>query len=318
MSDWMSMLNGDATDWLLEESNPSVRYFTQRWLLDLPENDPQVSATVKAIARSAPVQNLLSHQRPEGNWGSDSRPHQGTKRFLSLLMWLGYQGNAHVDKAMDYLVNGCLQDNGAYAIEHRDRLVELPCHGADLLRLMIWSRYRYDQRTERLLAWLVDIQGDDGIWPCLSKLQPFSCLWATVGILRAYKDLPARWITTEVETSRRFAMEQILNSNLYRYGKGPTSSRWFEFGFPLLYDTDILELLELLAPFVSPEDEQIQAGLSLVLEKQQPDGCWLCEKHPKGGQWMNKFIDLEEIGKPSKWVTLHSMKMLKTLFGRGT
>jgi len=111
------------------------------------------------------------------------------------------------------------------------------------------------------------------------------------------------------------AIQQILDSNLYQYGKGKPSPRWFLFGFPLRFDTDILEVLELIAPYVSPEQEQIQEGLSIVLDKQTSDGRWLCEKHPKGGGWMKQFIEFEEIGQPSKWVTLHSMRMLKDLYG---
>ena len=84
MSDWKALLKGDPTDWLLEGSNPSVRYFTLRWLFDLPEADTDVSAAAQAIGLSAPVQKLRSRQRPEGYWGSDDRPHHGTKRFLLL------------------------------------------------------------------------------------------------------------------------------------------------------------------------------------------------------------------------------------------
>lgn len=315
MGNWKTLLNGDPTDWLLEEANPSARYFTLRWLQDLPESDPDVSATAEAIAKSVPIQKLLSRQRPEGYWGSDDRPHHGTKRYLKLLMWLGYQGDDGIKEAMDYLVNGCLLDDGAYAIELKGRSVELPCHGADLLRLMIWFGYAKDTRALKLLSWLITIQGDDGVWPCVSKLRPFSCMWATVDVLRAFRDLPSSWLSPQVDESRQLAIEQILNSNIYKYGKGKTSERWFEFGFPLRFDTDILEVLELLAPHVSPEHENIQEGLSLVLEKQQADGRWLCEKHPKGGRWMQQFIDFEEIGKPSKWVTLHSLRMLKTFYG---
>jgi len=199
MSDWKTMLNGDPTDWLLEESNPSIRYFTLRWLVDLPEDDPDVSFAAQAIAHSAPIKKLLSRQRPEDYWGSDDRPHHGTKRFLNLLMWLGYQADDGVARGMDYLLNGCLLEDGAYAIELKGRSVELPCHGADLLRLMIWSGYDEDPRTKRLLGWLVGIQGDDGIWPCVSKLRPFSCLWATVDVLRAYRDLPSTWSTPQIE-----------------------------------------------------------------------------------------------------------------------
>ncbi len=132
-------------------------------------------------------------------------------------------------------------------------------------------------------------------------------------MLRAYQDLPTEWLNTQIIESRKLAVEQFLNSNLYQYGKTKPSPRWLEFGFPLQFDSDILEVLELLAPYITPDEERIQAGLSLVLEKQDQTGRWPCEKHPKGGQWVNKYIKLETIGQPSKWVTLHALRMLKSL-----
>ncbi len=66
--------------------------------------------------------------------------------------------------------------------------------------------------------------------------------------------------------------------------------------------------LELLAHHISPEQEGIQEGLSMVLDKQTAEGHWLCEKYPKGGMWMKQFIEFEQIGRPSKWVTLHALK----------
>ncbi len=314
MSNWKSVLNSDPTEWLLEETNPSVRYFALRWILDLPEGDPYVDSAAESISQSVPVKKLLSRQRSQGYWGSDARPHQGTKRFLGILKWLGYCGDDGIKTAMDYLLNGVLQEDGAYAIELKDRMVELPCHAGGLLSLMFWAGYDKDPRTRKLLDWVVGIQGDDGIWPCVSKLKPFSCLWATVDILRAYRDLPPKWVTPEIVESRELAIAQILDTNLYQYGKGKISPRWLEFGFPLRFDTDILEVLELLAPYVSPDNQQIQEGLSLVLDKQNTGGHWLCEKHPKGGRWMKQYIEFEEIGQPSKWVTLHALRMLKTLY----
>jgi hypothetical protein len=71
-------------------------------------------------------------------------------------------------------------------------------------------------------------------------------------------------------------------------------------------------VLDLLAPCVAPDDERIQEGLGAGGAGQK--GRWPCEKHPKGGRWMQKFVALEEIGQPSKWVTLHALKMLKTLY----
>jgi hypothetical protein len=313
MTDWKSLLNDDATHWLLEESNPSIRYFTLRWLLDKSESDPEVVAASQMIAQSSPIQKILKRQRPAGYWGSDSRAHHGTTGYMILFMWLGYRGNGAVSKAMDYRINGCLLDDGAYGIELKGRTFLAPCHGADLLRQMLWYGYLDDPRTRALLEWLLRIQNVEGAWPCVSKVKPFSCLWATAVVLRAYRDLPSDWLTVKVVESRHRAIDLFLNSNLYQQKQSKTSPRWFQFGFPLRFDTDILEVLELVAPFVTPEDERIQEGISLVMEKQDEKGRWPCEKHPNGGMWINKFVALEEIGKPSKWVTLHALKMLKTL-----
>jgi hypothetical protein len=82
----------------------------------------------------------------------------------------------------------------------------------------------------------------------------------------------------------------------------------------LQWDTDILEVLELIAPYVAPDEPRIQDGLHFVLEKQDAAGRWLREKYPKGGTWMQQYVDFEEIGQPSKWVTLHALRMLKTLY----
>lgn len=311
---WKSYLKDDPREWLLEESNPSVRYFALRWLLDKAQDDPQVIQTSQAIAGSAPIQKILKSQRPEGYWGSDARPHHGTKGQLTLLTWLGYQGNGAVRKALDYRIKGCLQANGGYGIEIKERIVYVPCHGAELLRQMVQYGYTKDPRARKLLDWLLEIQDPEGFWPCVSKAKPYPCLWATAVVLRAFRELPAKWLSPQVVASRHRAMELLLDAGLYRYGRSKPSPRWFEFGFPLRFDTDVLEVLELLAPYVAPDDERIQAGLSLVLDKQDENGRWPCEKHPKGGQWMQRYVPFEEIGKPSKWVTLHAMKMLRHLY----
>jgi hypothetical protein len=49
MADWKRMLKADPTDWLLEEDNPSVRYYA---LTDIPvklTDDPLVKKARKEI-----------------------------------------------------------------------------------------------------------------------------------------------------------------------------------------------------------------------------------------------------------------------------
>ncbi len=168
--------------------------------------------------------------------------------------------------------------------------------------------------ARKLLDWLVRTQSETGVWPCPSKLRPFYCQWATAGALRAYADLPADWVTPEVQASRQRGLQYFLNARVFRFGRRKPEPRWVQLGYPLQWESDALDVLELVAPHVCADDERIQEALQLVLNKQDEHGRWPCEKLPKGGKWMLEFMPSERIGEPSKWVTLHALKMLRTLF----
>ncbi len=64
--DWKSVLNGNPTDWLLEHENSSVRYFTLRDILGLPEDYVEVAESKRAIAESKTVSRIFRDQRPGG------------------------------------------------------------------------------------------------------------------------------------------------------------------------------------------------------------------------------------------------------------
>ena len=49
METWKSVLNSDPIDWLLEEDNPSVRYFALTELLDKPFSDNDIKAAKNNI-----------------------------------------------------------------------------------------------------------------------------------------------------------------------------------------------------------------------------------------------------------------------------
>ncbi len=317
MSGWESLLHSNATEWLLEESDPSVRYFALRWLCDQTEKRAQVARARQAIARSAPVRRILEGQRAEGYWGSDRRPHEGTRGQLMLLLWLGAPMNEQIRNAIDYRMKGCLFPNGAYGVQWEERTFLAPCHSAEMLTLMLRYGYAGDPRTRKLLDWLLSLQEPDGVVPCVSKRRHFPCMWATADVLRAFRDLPPRWETTRVKQARRRAAELFLDSNLCRYHKQKADPRWSQFGFPLAFTSDILDVLESVAPYVSFADARIKEPLEIILGKQDKQGRWACEKHPQGssgGKWIERYVVLEEIGAPSKWVTLHALRTLKVLY----
>ena len=81
------------------------------------------------------------------------------------------------------------------------------------------------------------------------------------------------------------------------------------FGFPLMYQTDVLEILNILTS-LGCNDERMQEALDLVISKQDDQGRW---------NLMNTFngrfqTNIEQKGKPSKWVTLKALTALKQFY----
>ena len=58
-STWMNALRADPLGWLLQKSNPCVRYRALTDLLDRPETDPEVAEAREAIWRDPLVKRLL-------------------------------------------------------------------------------------------------------------------------------------------------------------------------------------------------------------------------------------------------------------------
>ncbi len=71
--------------------------------------------------------------------------------------------------------------------------------------------------------------------------------------------------------------------------------------------TDVLQTLEVLIALVYGGDARLRPTLGLVLSKCDKQGRWKLEYTYNGKTW----ADIEENGKPSKWVTLRALRVLK-------
>ena len=85
------------------------------------------------------------------------------------------------------------------------------------------------------------------------------------------------------------------------------SRNWFRFGFPLFWVTDVLHNLAVLTSFGYGSDPRLSPAMDLVQGKQDQQGRWRME-HSYNGKTL---VDIEEQGKPSKWVTLRALRVLK-------
>jgi len=311
------MLQDDPTDWLLDESSPSTRYLTLVKLLHKPEEASEVKAARHAISLFDPVRRLLEAQRPQGYWGRDKRPYLGVAKYLITLEHLAFRGDdERVHTAIHHLFENAQMDDGAFTAADFERGREgvVPCFTANAVHLLHWFGYGEDGRTQKAVDYLLQTQRDDGGWLCFERVKKtHACFWATAKVLRALEALPPERQVREVQEARQAAVQLFLDNGLYRHHSefGKVSTRWFEFARPLFASTDVLEVLELVAPFVSPDDERIQEGLRLILKKQDRRGRWSAERDVPVRKTFPILFD--DVGQPSKSVTLHALNMLRRL-----
>lgn len=86
---------------------------------------------------------------------------------------------------------------------------------------------------------------------------------------------------------------------------------WLRFGFPNSYNPDLLEALLALAELGVPHHPALDDALHRVEEKRRSDGRWRLERSLNG----KTHADVERKGRPSKWITLHALIVLRH-FGR--
>jgi hypothetical protein len=84
---------------------------------------------------------------------------------------------------------------------------------------------------------------------------------------------------------------------------------WLKLGFPWFF-YDILRGLSVLTKLGYTRDERLNDALEILLQKQNAEGRWILESTPSG----RMHTSLEQKGKPSKWITLQALRVLKRIY----
>jgi hypothetical protein len=188
---------------------------------------------------------------------------------------------------------------------------------------MIWSLlklgFRDDERVARGIEWIASYQRyDDGItrapvgWPydryemCWGK---HSCHMGVAKALKALSAIPPRKRSIGVQDSIRKGCDYLLAHHIYRqsHDLGKTSKPgWLRLQFPLMYQTDILEIAGILVD-LGVRDPRMEDAVNRILSKQNERGQWLLESTFNG-----RFqVNIEKKDKPSKWITYRALRVLK-------
>lgn len=319
-------MNPDNTSlhWLLENGDPSVRYFTLMELLAKPPDSPDVRAAREAIVTGPRVRKLLSGQRKDGGFGVHPYQKWGGAhwRLVSLvelgapgddprvaarlcaaagqvLRWLTGAGHRRQIKRINGLTRRCAsQEGNALAVCCRLGLARDP---------------RVRGLAESLLKW----QWPDGGWNCdknpeadhASFYESLAPLWGLIEYHHATGDDACR------ERAGR-AAEFFLQHRLFRSDRtgAVINAEWLKLHYPLYWHYDILQALVILSRLGPLTDPRLSEALGLLASKRLPDGRW----KPEGYYWSlsekrKSNVEAVDWGRagPNEMLTLNALRVLK-------
>ncbi len=336
MDDWKALLKDDPTDWLLEEGNPSVRYFTLLDLLDRPGDDPEVEGAKREIMQTGIVPKILQKQKAPAYLETCRQfytsKYKGLVWQLIVLAELGAEANAQIREQCEYLLENSQEiGDGGFAMHTAEktgggRITEvIPCLTGNLVGSLIRFGYLDDPRLINAIDWITnymrfnDGTEDDPQVPPYNRYETcwgkHTCHMGVVKTLKALGTIPEDRRSQAVQATIGQATEFLLIHHIYKRSHDldrTSKPGWRKFGFPLMYQTDVLEILDILSG-LGVRDARMREALDLVISKQDDLGRWRTENTYGSDRLL---VPIGRKDEPSKWLTLRALRVLKRSFGQ--
>jgi len=331
-----SIMSPDTISWLLA-GDPSVRYFTLTRLLGEPADGAAASAegaggaaaeAGRRIMTEGAVPAILAAQRDDGGWSAPGRfytaKYTGTVWSLLILAELGADGED------ERLRRGCEavlrdgQDAASGGFGHKPaapggctHATVIPCLTGNMVYSLVRLGMLGDPRVQRAVDWITTYQRfDDGEgeapagWPyhvemCWGR---HTCHMGAAKALKALAAIPPERRSPDVRRTLAAGAEYFLRHHVHRRSHDlarDSKAGWRRFGFPLMYQTDALELLGILTR-LGVRDPRMDEALALVASKADAQGRWRLQNTFNG----RFVVDIETKGEPSRWVTAKALEVL--------
>ena len=308
-------MKNSVIHWLLEENQPSVRYLTLTELLDRSERDSEVKSAKRNISKVGWAYDILRTQHREGNWQSLKSlylPKYTATNWMSLILSdLGLtMEDKRVRKAADLFFKQWMAIPSAENIFNDE-----VCIVGNTARMLTRFGFADDFRVRKLFDRLVEDQKEDGGWHCFESATGTLDCWEA---LAAFSALPKSHQTRKIRNSIERGAEFYLERRLIRESR-KRYAPWYRFHYPNHYYYDILVGLDVITRLGYGSDRRLRPALDILTEKRLGSGTWVLDNvHPDlgvGAQYTLRKgptpFALEKPGKPSKWITLTALRVMK-------
>lgn len=293
------------------------------------------------------VTKIFSRQDPKGYWEDAESPYR--PKYKSSYWQVIVLGHLGMDKSDDRVRRACehvfrfQQDEGGFSSAgrpdalreyewHKKRGKRLPafdewtsdlfweqqlsCLTGNMCAALIRLGYAGDPRVERALEWLVRIQNSDGGWLCpywkAHAKDRHGCFMGTICSLEGLSEVPEEDLTKEMRETIAKGAEFLLMHRMFKsdhHGYKVIKDAWLELGFPWFAGYNVLRGLDVLTKLGCTRGERLADAVEFLVQQQRRDGRWLLETAPNGRMQTN----LESVGRPSKWITLIALRILKRM-----
>ncbi|MDD5338075.1 MAG: nitrogen fixation protein NifH [Dehalococcoidales bacterium] len=341
--DWKKRLKADPTDWLLEESDPGVRYLALRDIADGDEKE--VKAARAKAHRERPIAVILDNMNPAGYWIAAGSVYankcRGPVWSVISLAELGatVEEDKRVGVACDYIIKNSLLKSGQFSpgripnnmglCLQGNMLISLPELGCKDKRLETAYEYAARRVTGEGLPQKVNMEGlgeGKGVsgpfryinYPAKSGFicrtnKGLPCGWEAAKVLLAFANLPGEKRTEQINKAIDIGVNFFLSGDPSKaefpgHRGGAPDIRWWQFQFPSFWGADILQIAEALTKLGYGQNPRLSNTIDLILSKQNEQGRWPLE-------WIDHshkmWVKYGTLGKPNKWVTLRALRVLK-------
>ncbi|WP_320121636.1 nitrogen fixation protein NifH [uncultured Sphaerochaeta sp.] len=316
--------------WLLSSESPSMRYFTLVDLLDASPEDDRVQKEKTLIMQQGYVPEILRAMSEPAYEAAFPKyytyKYEGLVWSLIVLAEMGATRIPAIEMYCEYLFEHAQErTDGGFSMHSSKsgggRASEvIPC----LTGNMVWSLsrlgYRDDPRVLKALSFLVDIMvTNDGIEverqrPPYNRYEEcwgnHTCFMGVVKSLKAFSAFPKdRW-TTAMYAKYDQMVEFLFIHHLFKRSHDldrVAKPGWRSFGFPMMYQSDVLEILDILTS-LGVQDQRMEEAMKLVVSKQDEHGRWNADNTYGSDRLL---IPIGKKGVSSEWVTLRALRVLK-------
>ena len=308
-------MNNTVINWLLEESDPSIRY---RTLVELLDEDPGSRIGQQArsrIADSKPVRDILDQMHPDGYWlqtnprtgvtvgdGVEYGAYATTQFCLAYLAELGLdRSQPIVAKAADRYLN--LQKPDGDFWDH------FSCLNGYNIRNFIMLGYRDDPRLRKTIELMLATHRKDGGYLCdmheKRRKNRKSCIRGCGKMLMAYAMLPELWGHERCQALVDYFLRRDC---IFKHGRPDeyVNSDITRLVFPIVWRVSVLEILWALSRMGLGSSSATNAAWKILDKKKTAAGRYIMDWTPTQSP-----LKAGKRGQPNKWITFYVLQAIQ-------